>query len=146
MDLINFTLVSPGCRTLMQFRLTKSLQVAGGQFGFTELRYSMTPTSNMSPVYGFSSVIGELGTSDYKMVLLVPAWYPTLDTGMIQEIVTRRMGKTERAMFTSTLAQIRWVFVHTAYVRGTVYLFPRNCGPFIGYILSVYDCNTTEHR
>ena len=28
--------------------------------------------SNMSPVYGFPSVIGELGTSDHKMVLLVP--------------------------------------------------------------------------
>ena len=45
-----------------------------------------------SNVYGFPSVIGELGTSDHKMVLLVPAWYPTLDTGMIQKIVTRRMG------------------------------------------------------
>ena len=69
--------------------------------------------SNMSPVYGFPSVIGELGTSDHKMVLLVPAWYPTLDTGMIQKIVTRRMGKTERALFTSTLAQIRWEYLYT---------------------------------
>ena len=39
--------------------------------------------SNMSPVYGLPSVIDELGTSDHKMVLLVPAWYPTLDTGMV---------------------------------------------------------------
>ena len=67
----------------------------------------------MSPVYGFPSVIGELGTSDHKMVLLVPAWYPTLDTGKIQKIVTRRMGKTEGALFTSTLAQIRWEYLYT---------------------------------
>ena len=67
----------------------------------------------LSPVYGFPSVIGELGTSDHMMVLLVPAWYPTLDTGMIQKIVTRRMGKTERALFTSTLAQIRWEYLYT---------------------------------
>ncbi len=55
----------------------------------------------------------ELGTSDHKMVLLVPAWYPTLDTGMVQKIVTRRMGKTERALFTLTLAQIRWEYLYT---------------------------------
>ena len=49
---------------------------------------------NMSPVYGLPSVIDELGTSDHKMVLLVPAWYPTLNIGMVQKIVTRRMCKT----------------------------------------------------
>ena len=69
--------------------------------------------SNMSPVYGLPSVIDELGTSDHKTVLLVPAWYPTLDTGMVQNIVTRRMGKTERAVFISNLAQIRWGYFYT---------------------------------
>ena len=69
--------------------------------------------SNMSPVYGLPSVIYELGTSDHKMVLLVPAWYPTLDTGMVQNYITRRMGKTERALFISTLAQIRWEYLYT---------------------------------
>ena len=69
--------------------------------------------SNMSPVYGLPSVIDELGKSDHNMVLLVPAWYPTLDTGMVQNIVTRRMGKTERAVFISTLAQIRWEYLYT---------------------------------
>ena len=69
--------------------------------------------SNMSPVYGLPSVIDELGTSDHKMVLLVSAWYPTLDTGMVQNIVTRRMGKTERAVFISTLAQIRREYLYT---------------------------------
>ena len=67
----------------------------------------------MSPVYGLPSVIDELGTSDHTMVLLVPAWYPTLDTGMVQNIVTRRMGKTERAVFISILAQIRWEYLYT---------------------------------
>ena len=47
------------------------------------------------------------------MVLLVPAWYPTLDTGMVQNIFTRRMGKTERALFTSTLAQIKSEYLYT---------------------------------
>ena len=91
-------------------------------------------------------MIGELGTSDHKLVLLVPAWYPTLDTGMIQKIVTRRMDKTERAIvyFDPGTDQMG-VFIHTAYVRGTVYVFPRNCGPFIGYMLSVQDCNKTQH-
>ena len=57
-------------------------------------------------------MIDELGTSQ-RGIQLVPAWYPTLDTGMVQKIVTRRMGKTERALFTSTLAQIRWGYLYT---------------------------------
>jgi hypothetical protein len=68
---------------------------------------------NISPIYGLPLVIDELGTSDHKMVLLVPAWYPTLDIGMVQKIVIRRMDKTERAVFTSTLAQIRWEYLYT---------------------------------
>ena len=86
--------------------------------------------SIVSPVYGLPSVIDELGTSDHKMVLLVPERYPTFDTGMVQKIVTRRMGKTERALFTGTDQMA--VFAYTTNVRGTVYVFPRNCGPFIG--------------
>ena len=48
--------------------------------------------SNMSPVYGLPSVFDDLGTSDHNMILLVPAWYPTLDTGMVQNIVTTHGG------------------------------------------------------
>ena len=73
----------------------------------------------------------ELGTSDHKMVLLVPAWYPTLDTGMVQKIVTRRMGKTERALFTLTLAQIRWEYLYTL-------LRARNSLPFSKKLWTIY--------
>ena len=55
--------------------------------------------SNISPVNGLALVIDELGTSRHKKVLLAPSWYPTLVTGMVQKSVTRRMGKTERALF-----------------------------------------------
>ena len=37
--------------------------------------------SNMSPVYGCPTVLDGVGTSDHKMVLLVPSCFPTLDTG-----------------------------------------------------------------
>ena len=80
--------------------------------------------SNMSPVYGLPSVLDELGKSYHKMVLLVPAWYPILDTGMVQNIVTRRMGKTERAVFISTLAQIRWEYLYTLPTCEEHYVFP----------------------
>ena len=79
--------------------------------------------SNMTPVYGFPSLTDELGTSNHRMVLLVPAWFPTLGIRMVQKIVTGRMAKTERALhvyFDPGTDQVG-VFVHIAYVRGTVY-------------------------
>ena len=54
-------------------------------------------------------------------MLLVPSCFPTLDTGMVQNIVTRRMGNNERAMFTvAAVTDLTGVYVHIAYVRGTV--------------------------
>ena len=76
--------------------------------------------SNMSPVYGLPSVIDELETSDHKIALVVPAWYPTLDTGMVRKIVTRRIVYFDPGTYHMG------VFVQTAYGRGTVYVFPRN--------------------
>ena len=69
--------------------------------------------SNMSPVYGFPTVLDGVGTSDHKTVLLVPSCFPTLDTGMVQSIVTRRMGNNERARFTSALSRTRWEYMYT---------------------------------
>ena len=43
--------------------------------------------SNMSPVYGCPTVLDGVGTSDHKMVLLVPSCFSILDTGMVQNIV-----------------------------------------------------------
>ena len=69
--------------------------------------------SNMSPVYGCPTVLDGVGTSDHNMVLLVPSCFPTLDTGMVQSIVARRMGNNERAMFTSALSHTRWEYMYT---------------------------------
>ena len=100
--------------------------------------------SNMSPVYGFPSVIGELGTSNHKKVLLVPAWYPKLNTGMIHNFFTKRMGQTERTLFTWTLAQIRWEYLYTLPTCEEQFTLSQEA--FTGYMLSVQDCNTTQHR
>ena len=66
--------------------------------------------SNMSPVYAHPAVLSELGSSGYRMVLLVLSSYPTLDTGMIQTRVIRRMGGTERMPFASGLCLVRWEY------------------------------------
>ena len=39
------------------------------------------------------TLLPELGSSDHRMVLLVPSSYATLDTGMIQNIVIRLPGE-----------------------------------------------------
>ena len=46
--------------------------------------------SNMSPVYGCPTVLDGVGTSDHKMVLLVPSCFPTLDTGWSRAMFTYR--------------------------------------------------------
>ena len=69
--------------------------------------------SNVSLVYCCPTVLDGVGTSDHKMVLLVPSCFPTLDTGMVQSIVTRHMGNNERAMFTSALSHTRWEYMYT---------------------------------
>ena len=63
--------------------------------------------SNKTPLYGCLTVLDGVGTSDHKMVLLVPWCFPALDTGMVQSIVARRRGNNERAMFTSALSHTR---------------------------------------
>ena len=63
--------------------------------------------SNMSPVYAHPAGLSELGSSDHRMVLLFPSNYPTLDTGMLQNRVIRRMGATERMTFASALCRVR---------------------------------------
>ena len=68
--------------------------------------------SNMSPVYAHPAVLSELGSSDHGMVLLVPSSYPTLDTGMIQNRVIRRMGANERMTFASALCLVRWEYMY----------------------------------
>ena len=68
--------------------------------------------SNMSPVYAHPAWFSELGTSDHMMVLLVPSSYPTLDTGMIQNRVIRRMGDIERMTFASALCRVRWEYMY----------------------------------
>ena len=68
--------------------------------------------SNMSPVYAHPAVLSELGSSDHRMVLLVPSSYPTLDTGMIQNRVIGRMGATERMTFASALCRVRWEYMY----------------------------------
>ena len=65
----------------------------------------------MSPVYVFPTVLDGVGTSDHKMVLLVPSCFPTLDMGMVQSI--RSTGNNERAMFTLALSQTRWEYMYT---------------------------------
>ena len=67
----------------------------------------------MSPVYGYPTLLDGVRTSDHKMVLLVPSCFPTLDTGMVQSIVTRRTGNNERAMFTPALSHTRWEYMYT---------------------------------
>ena len=69
--------------------------------------------SNMSPVYVCPTVLDGVGTSDHKMVLLVPSCFPIFHTGMVQSIVTRRMGNNERAMFMSALSHTRWEYMYT---------------------------------
>ena len=66
--------------------------------------------SNMSPVYAHPAVLSELGSSDHRIVLLVPSSYPTFDTGMIQTRVIRRMGATERMAFASARCRVRWEY------------------------------------
>ena len=68
--------------------------------------------SNMPPVYAHPAVLSELGSYDHRMVLLVPSSYPTLDTGMIQNRVIRRMGATERMTFASALCLVRWEYMY----------------------------------
>ena len=58
------------------------------------------------------AMLSELGSSDHRMVLLVPSSYPTLDTGMIQNRVIRRMGATERMTFGSALCRVRWEYMY----------------------------------
>ena len=67
--------------------------------------------SIVSPVYGLPSVIDELGTSDHKMVLPVPEWYPTLDTGMVQNFFLP--GAWVKLNEHCLLAQIRWQYLYT---------------------------------
>ena len=66
--------------------------------------------SNVSPVYRCPTVLDGVGTSDHKMVLLVPSCFTTLDTGRVQSIVTRRIGNNERAM--SALSYTRWEYMY----------------------------------
>ena len=66
----------------------------------------------MSPVYAHPAVLSELGSSDHNMVLLFPSSYHTLDTGMIQNRVIRRMGATERMTFASALCRVRWQYMY----------------------------------
>ena len=66
--------------------------------------------SNMSTAYAHPAVLSELGSSDHRVVLLVPSSYPTLDTGMIRLI--RRMGATERMAFASALCRDRWEYTY----------------------------------
>ena len=57
-------------------------------------------------------MLSELGSSDHSMILLVPSSYPTLDTGMIQTRIIRRMGATERTTFASALCRVRWEYMY----------------------------------
>ena len=66
----------------------------------------------MSPVYVCPTVLDGVGTSDRKMVLLVPSCFQSLDTGMVQSIVTMRMGNNERAVITSALSHTRWEYMY----------------------------------
>ena len=66
----------------------------------------------MSPVYAHPAVLSELGSSDHKMVLLVPSSYPTWDKGMIQNRVIRRMGAIERMTFASALCRVKWEYMY----------------------------------
>ena len=54
---------------------------------------------NVSRVYGCPIVFDGV-TSYRKMVLLVPSCFTTLDTSIVQSIFTRRIGNSERSMFT----------------------------------------------
>ena len=67
--------------------------------------------SNISTVYAHPAVLSELGSSDHRMVLLVPSSYSTLDTGMTQNRVIRGMGATERMTFASALCRVRWEYM-----------------------------------
>ena len=73
--------------------------------------------SKMSSVYGCPTVLDGVGTSNHKMVLLVPSFFPIFDTGIVQSIVTRRMGSNERmnerTMFTSSLPHAIWEYMYT---------------------------------
>ena len=57
------------------------------------------------------------------MVLLVPGWFPIPGTGVVKKIVTTRVGKSERALFTSTLAQTRWAVMYTLPTCGEQFIF-----------------------
>ena len=57
-----------------------------------------------------SSTVSEIRPQDG---LTGPSVVSTRDTGMAQKIVTRRLGKNDKALFSSTLAQTRWEFMYT---------------------------------
>ena len=67
----------------------------------------------MSRVYGCPIVFDGAVTSYRNMVLLVRSCFPTLDTSIVQSIVTRRIGNSERTMFTSALSRTRWEYMYT---------------------------------
>ena len=81
-----------------------------------------------SPVYGLRSVIDELGTSDHKMSHRgiqhsIPEWSRKLLPGAWAKLKERCLLRPWHRSDGSICA----------YVRGTCYVFPRNCGTFIGY-------------
>ena len=104
--------------------------------------------SNMSPVYAHPAVLSELGSSDHRMVLLVPSSYPTLDTGMIQNRVIRRMGATERMTFVSALCLVRWeyMYLHDGFVRAAVSVLSRNYDRTNRHVFSTEDGYKAQFR
>ena len=64
--------------------------------------------TNMAEVYEQPYVLPSLGTSDHNMVLLSPMDNSSLDTGSVQHVMTRCMGSSEKMLFATELAQIRW--------------------------------------
>ena len=59
--------------------------------------------TNLGHLYEKPVVLDELGTSDHRMVLLIPSNCSHLDTGNLQHIRTRYMGHIEKAMYHSAL-------------------------------------------
>ena len=70
--------------------------------------------TNMEQVYETPVVLGELGTSDHRMVLLVATSKHTLDTGTTLQASIRCSGYLERTMFAVSLSHTRWEYMYTS--------------------------------
>ena len=64
--------------------------------------------TNMYMVYDSPVTLSALGASDHNMVLVLPCNQSSLQTGSLQQIVTRRMGLTEKIHFADQLSRVHW--------------------------------------